>query len=164
MRRSPAVQPPSAESVAELLEGVVGCPVTVERAEVSSEAHPQAPLAIAVYARDDGWLGGVCLAELALLANAGAALAMIPPRVAHEGLGRGLVSDDIQNNFREILHVMAGLFAGVAGSPVQLLGMRIVPAPLPDVMQRLIDEPGTHLELDVSIEGYGKGKLALLHR
>ena len=153
---------PDAAEVGQLVEGLLGRPVT-------SAKKPQPTLRgrdvriVGSYVDDSGAIQAVALVDVVLGNALGAALALVPePRVA-SAVAAGLVEDDLAENTREVLNVAASLF-NEGDTHLKLSGTWVEQEPVPDPVVDFLRVPGTRSDLDVDISGYGSGVLALITR
>jgi len=116
---------------------------------------------LATFANDQGNLSVVVAADIGFIAHAGASLALIPVGTSELAVSNGAVSDSIQENFYEVINIMASLFNVDPSSHVKLTD--IFPASSPDVppgaSKALTADAKPHW-FAVSIDGYGDGTLA----
>ena len=104
--------------------------------------------------------GAVIVCDVAMAAHAGAALSLIPPRVAEESVKDGELSEMLASNFAEVLNVASQLFHGADGH-ARLVDVRTGADP-GDAAAAAVQSPVGRLDLTVDIAGYGTGALSLL--
>jgi len=153
---------PSAKDVRDLLKGVLGRDI-----EVTTGGPMVNPLA------DDGALVGIyvdrflkltalVLLDLPLAARAGAAIALVPSGGAEFAIEEGALPQALFDNGAEILNVVASLL-NVEGAPHLKLDRCYAPGqPLPSDVAKWVLAYVRRLDLEVSIKGYGEGKLSAL--
>lgn len=117
------------------------------------------PAFVAFYVDDQGRDVFACLVDVGLVAVLGAALALIPPRVAAEAARSGTVEDLLVSNAYEVLNVLAAAFNEAAATGhVRLRALR----PAADAPLAMLTALRTRADFDVTVTTYATGKLALV--
>lgn len=151
---------PDSEDVREVLHGLLGRDVTVNRIAPSS-LKIDAKLVVGLYAREDGKVGGLAIADLEVAAYSGAALSLLPIGVANESIEDGTIEDSLLENFQEVLNVGSRWFTA-KGNPHVTLAEAYPPGTrLPDDVRRAMVSPAERMEMLVEISGYGEGRFRL---
>ena len=120
------------------------------------------PSVVGVFKRDDGAVAALVMLDVALAANASAALVLIPPGVAGESARSGKLSENLYENVKEVLNVCSRLFA-VPGTPhVRMKGTHLVPPPAPAEIAGMLGKPNSRLDLEINVPGYAGGRMAVL--
>lgn len=101
----------------------------------------------------------VIVADVALAAAAGASLAMIPASAAQDAARNGNLPQNIADNFREVTNVMTSLFTSGSGRVVRLGEFAV--GTVPEEVSLVLANPGGRLDLEIEVQGYGKGVLSL---
>ncbi|MBI3817694.1 MAG: hypothetical protein HY286_03300 [Planctomycetes bacterium] len=162
-RRTPCVVP-SALAVKDLIEGLVGRKIQA-RVGTPVAISPDSPVAIALYGRDDGVTGAVCIYDLALANAIGAALTSIPLNVAEVNIKEKKITDVILDNFKEVLNIATQLFQRPGAPRVSCKSMHIAPPDrVPSSAVPAITKPVGRADLVIEIPGYGTGKITILVR
>jgi hypothetical protein len=113
------------------------------------------------YVNDDGRLVAVAVGDLGFANRAGAALSMVPSAGAEEGLANNELPDTLRENIQEVLNIMASLLNSSSTPHMKLRCMHVMPADAaPDALQ-LVADATVRRDFDITIEGYGDGKLSL---
>src|SRR5437016_4115955 len=99
---------PSGDAVEDLLSAVLDRDVTV-RPGRPLEIKKAQTLHWGLYTDDKGLSKFACVCDLAMAANAGAALLLFPSSRAKENISTGRLEDVLAENFREILNISAQL-------------------------------------------------------
>ena len=154
-------RPPRPLEVQSTISDLLGTAVTVA---------PTAPFVVradrlatvAVYTTDDGAEGVLCLSDLSLAAGAGAALAMLEPEAAEEGVRDGTVDEALLENLHEVLNVMTSLLNPKGSSRVKLRALHAPPLRLANDVRVAVLRPEWRLDLEVAIAGYPGGGLSFL--
>ena len=110
-------------------------------------------------AKDDGTLGGACIADLSLAASAGAALAMMPTVVAKESVDAGELSEGLRDNFYEVANILSRLLNGPSVPHLRI--SELTPG-VPDHVLELKGKAAGLKHYDVTIVDYAGGSMALL--
>lgn len=111
------------------------------------------------YVDDSGAVVAVCICDLALSASMGAALALIPVTVAADAASKGSFPDEIFDNLREVLNILAGIFEG---THVRLRDSSPPSTALPPAVGNVLIQPRMRLDLELTLAGYAGGRLSLL--
>ena len=113
----------------------------------------------AIYVDDAGQLSCACVCDVGFSTSAGAALALIPAGAAAEAARTGKIPEEMFDNLREVLNIMASLFDGVH------LRLRVVGPPataLAAPVAALVARPAARLDIELAVAGYAGGRLSLL--
>ena len=104
----------------------------------------------------------MCAADLALAAFTGAALSLIPAESAQERIRTGVLDEMLEENFAEVLNVLARIYMVPESTRMTLLETIFPPRALPAT-----PEPGNssvmvlRADYRIDIDSYGTGHLAL---
>jgi len=115
----------------------------------------------AVYVNDAGVPVVVCICEVSFAASAGAALSLIPPGVARESMLSLTLSAGLRDNFNEVANILAGLFNGPETPHVRFDTLAARRSRLHPAADALIDNAAGTADYEVSIEGYGSGRISI---
>jgi hypothetical protein len=152
---------PIQEDIRDFLVDLLGRGVAVDKGSVL-ELDADAAAVVADYQTDDGELAAVVVLDGPLACRAGAALVMVPSVVAEESVTANVVPDSLLDNVREIVNIMARQLNGESSPHVRLRSVHVLPTELPPDTAGLLAEPEARRSFDLTIEGYGSGKLAML--
>ncbi|MGO8790707.1 MAG: hypothetical protein ACLQVL_25455 [Terriglobia bacterium] len=120
---------------------------------------PLLPFVLAIYKSDDGKSAVVWVCDLPLASSAGAALTLVPAAVAEESVRAGKLTDVLSENIYEIFNVCTALF-NQPNRPHFVLGEVAAEAPnFSAAMLASMAKPHERDDFEVSINGYGSGKL-----
>ena len=152
---------PAAKDVRDMLAGLVGRNVTVSPGAPVTPA-PDRPVSVAVYVAPDMSVNALCLMDLAASAYSGGALALLPPGGCQDAVEEdGELSAMLVEALHEVVNVLSALF-NTPGAPHSKLHKLYAPGD---------DVPGdlagmlagfNRIDLDVDVQGYGKGSLSLV--
>lgn len=152
---------PTVESLRRLLSGILGSPITVKK---RTPVNPKLakPTVSAVYHDDGGQVSAVCACDLELGASLGAAMTMIPARVAEEMVARKKVDEMVYDNLREIMNVMASSFNAQTNVHVRLVDVRRTPGEkLDEASAALVAQAAGKADFEVDVPRYGTGHVSL---
>ena len=149
---------PSPTLVGKLIAGLVGRQVVVDKVPPPALDLTR-PNTVAAYVRDGGLIGAVAVCDLSLSAHLGAALALVPARVAKEAVDAGTLPGDLVENHREIVNVAARVFNRPNLPHVKLRDVDVTPSTLPGDVNGLLTKFDERLAMEIGTEGYGVGKM-----
>lgn len=117
---------------------------------------------VAEFVDDHVQLRALAVLDLPLAVYCGAAIGLMPPGGAQDMVEEKLPSSMIVENLYEVLNVLAAVFNTGDNAHVKIASMYPPGAGLPgDVDQHVRCLTG-RLDLQVSVDGYGSGRLALV--
>jgi hypothetical protein len=152
---------PEPDDVREVLNSLLGRDITSSR--VPAESIPMdARFVVGLYEREDGKVGGVCVADLTIAVYSGAALSMLPVGVANENVKDGVIEDNLLENFHEVLNVGVMWFTGKGAPRVRLAEVFPPGSKLPDDVRMVMGAPAERLDVKCEVAGYGDGLIRLL--
>lgn len=154
--RAPFLVLPPPASLANLLRDLFGRAVTAKKA---AGPFPAGPRVVGAYTRDDGTLSAVCALDLQLSAHLGAALTMLPAGVAEEAIKAGALSPALLESVHEVLNVASRWFNQPKAPRVVLKEVHV--AALPPPVEALVQKPPKTTDVELTIQGYKGGRLAL---
>lgn len=118
---------------------------------------------VATYIDDESKHVYAAVADVAFVAGAGAALALIPARMVQECIKSGSASETMTENTYEVLNIGASLFNEIENTKLHVKIDRM------DIHEKLTKElvsqiarPTARLDLVVGITGYPDAKISLL--
>jgi len=148
---------PKLEEVQELVYGLVGQKVTLTR---GGKIRSNQGGTVAIYVDDQDEMAAFMISDIAFAAYCGAALAMVPPRDAHQVVLAQELDDNLRENYQEIVNVAASLFCN-NGPHVRLKEMLPLSRELPDDVISALRRPVARMTIRAEIEGFGQGQIAL---
>ena len=152
---------PASKDVRDMLTGLVGKPVGVTPGAPVTPA-PDRPVAVAVYVDPHMAINALCVMDLGAAAYTGAALALLPPGGAQDAVEEdGELSSMQLEALHEVVNVLSALF-NTPGAPHSKLHKLYAPGE--DVAGDLVGMLAgfNRIDLDLDIQGYGKGSLSLV--
>ena len=152
---------PIQEDVQDLLAGVVGRGVSVDKA-ARLRLDVKAPLVVAVYVTDDDQPAAVVLDDPGLACRAGGALMMVPPAVVKETAQKNEVPENLLENYREVINIFARSLNSMSTPHVRFSTVHTLPGPFPDELVAAVKASSSRRDLVVAIDGYGEGKLSIV--
>lgn len=151
---------PSAFEVREVFEGLLGR--AVEWKGTSHKVDPLDGATIGAYVNDFGAVKALIVADIALTAWAGSAIALLPHNGAEKAIKEGLLSAAQFDNMAEILNVAASIF-NKPGTPHLKLGLTFAPREhLPEDVERWVLVPAGRIDGTLIIQGYGQGRISVI--
>jgi hypothetical protein len=150
---------PTVEAFGALVSMLIGKNVSVKRGTPLTTPNVRGA---ATYVDAAGTLIFVVLIDVAFLASAGAALALIPLPLVTEAVRTGKPSEGLVENAYEVLNVAASLFNDVEGTPVHVKVERLMTGPLDAELAKRIVKPGARFDRDIAIPGYLEGKVSFI--
>ena len=152
---------PVAQSVREMLTGLVGKPVSVSPgAPVTPTAT--SPVSVAVYVDPQMAINALCVMDLGASAYTGAALALLPPGGAQDAVEEDKeLSGMLVEALHEVVNVLSALF-NTPGAPHSKLHKLYAPGDdLPGDIEGML-AGFNRLDVAIEVQGYGKGALSLV--
>jgi hypothetical protein len=152
---------PAAKDVREMLEGLIGRPVTVNPGAPVTPA-PDRPVSVAVYVAPDMSVNALCLMDLGASAYTGGALALLPPGGCQDAVEEDGELTTLQvEALHEVVNVLSALF-NTPGAPHSKLHRLYAPGE--DVAGDLVGMLAgfNRIDLAIEVQGYGKGALSLV--
>jgi hypothetical protein len=151
---------PAPKDVRDMLAGLVGRNVTVSPGAPVTPA-PNRPVAVAVYVAPDMSVNALCLLDLGAAAYTAGGLALLPPGGCQDSVEEGELSALQLEALHEVVNVLSALY-NVAGAPHSRLHKLYAPGEevAGDLAGMLAGY--NRIDLDVEIQGYGKGSLSLV--
>jgi hypothetical protein len=152
---------PAPKDVRDMIGGLVGKQVTVSLGAPVTPA-PDRPVAVAVYVDPQMAVNALCLMDLGAAAYTGGSLALLPPGGCQDAVEEdGELSGMLLEALHEVVNVLAALF-NTPGAPHSKLHKLYAPgADLPGDIEGML-AAFNRIDLDVEVQGYGKGSLSLV--
>ncbi len=158
---------PMQERLSEFFVDLLGKGAAASKArELKVKPGPDAPrVMVAVWEDKWGRVGAVCVAELMMAAVAGAALVLAPASVLPEVEQQGCLPDHLRENYHEVMNVLTTTIRTDSSPYLKLVGIFQHPdEPLPQAVWDVLASPSSRRDFDLTVEGYGGGKLSILTR
>jgi hypothetical protein len=152
---------PQPKHVRDMLLDLLGRDVEVALGDAWSPL-PRDMAAAAEFVDDRYGLRAVALLDLPLAVYAGAAIGLVPAGGAQDMVDERMPTSMVEENLFEVLNVMASLFNTDTSAHVKIAAMQPPGADLPADIAQLVRRLTGRLDLNVSIDGYGEGRLALV--
>jgi hypothetical protein len=151
---------PVSLSVRNLFEDLLGRDVTVSPGDpLSADDLPTAT--VAIYTDGSQNLYGVLGLQLALAANVGAALGLLPPGAAEDSVAEKKLFPNLAENVFELCNVLTSLLNREGARHVKLYQVVYPGMPLPSDAHARLMALGRRLDLTIEVARYGKGKFSL---
>ena len=152
---------PAAKDVRDMLAALVGRNVTVSPGAPVTPA-PDRPVAVAVYVATDMSVNALCLMDLGAAAYTAGGLALLPPGGCQDAVEEdGELSTMLVEALHEVVNVLSALF-NTPGAPHSKLHKLYAPGDevAADLAGMLAGF--NRIDLDVDVQGYGKGSISLV--
>ncbi|MEU7903128.1 hypothetical protein [Actinoplanes sp. NPDC049118] len=151
---------PASIAVRNLFEDLLGRDVNVSPGDpMTGEDLPTG--VIAIYTDTSQQLYAVLGLQLALAANAGAALGLLPVGAAEDSIEEGKLFPNLAENVFELCNVLTSLLNREGAPHVKLYQVIYPGMDLPNDARAHLLALGKRLDLTVEVARYGKGKLSL---
>lgn len=119
------------------------------------------PCVTATYGTEGGGMVAVCVCDLDLVANAGAALVLIPASEAKASVTKRQIDPSLRENFQEILNICTSLVGGTDTQRVKLMQVWDVQKDRSPEAASLIKTPHASCPVKLTIGGYGSGRICV---
>jgi hypothetical protein len=152
---------PAAKDVREMLEGLVGRTVVVSPGAPVTPALDR-PVSVAVYVAPDMSVNALCLMDLGASAYTAGGLALLPPGGCQDAVEEdGELTPMLVEALHEVVNVLSALL-NTPGAPHSKLHKLYAPGE--DVSGDLVGLLAgfNRIDLDIDVQGYGKGSLSLV--
>jgi hypothetical protein len=116
----------------------------------------------AVYVDDRLRTRAVAVADLRFSAYAGAANALVPPKVAEESVARGVLEERLAENLHDLLGACAATLNGDRLPRVRLHAVYAAGSAPPSDVVSYASVPGRRLDLCVDVAHYGSGRFSMV--
>jgi hypothetical protein len=152
---------PVPKEVKDLFEELLGRSVTVSPGQPMKAADIARTLLVSIYVDDGMKMRAVVGMDLPLAVYAGAAIGLIPIGGAEASIGERKLSPMIAENVTEVCNIFSSLL-NREGQPHLKMYQTHLPGEQPpmDAVGYLL-ALGRRLDLNVDVQGYGTGKLAI---
>ena len=151
---------PVALTIRNLFEDLLGRDVNVSPGDPMSAADLPTGV-FAVYTDTSQQLYAVLGMQLALAANAGAALGLLPAGAAEDSIEEKTLFPNLAENVFELCNVLTSLLNREGAPHVKLYQVIYPGMDLPNDARAHLLALGKRLDLTVEVARYGKGKLSL---
>ncbi len=119
------------------------------------------PWTLASYVTDEDKAVAVIACDLELVANAGAALVLLPASASKESVTRKKLDPALLENFQEILNIYTSLFTAPGSARVRLGKVCASAKDLPPDAAALLKTPANRHAEKLTIPGYGGGRMGI---
>jgi hypothetical protein len=152
---------PHPKEVRDTLGDMLGRDVTVAPRDpytpVLTDRH-----SVAVYVDDQNQMAAVAVLDLPLSVWAGAAIGLVPAGGAQDQVDEGELSKPVRENLYEVLNIFSALFNKPGATHLRIYSMHAPGEAVPSDVALLVKSLGNRLDLDVTVAGYGSGKLGVV--
>jgi hypothetical protein len=161
---SAPAEPPggiSLAAISELMQGLVGRDVVARMDAAATEAK-LAPAYTGVYVDDAGAPKAFWVCDEDVCYFSGGALSMIPLEFLQETRQKGEKSQEVIDNFKEILNVGASTIQTAVGAHLRLQTMVLVKDGYTDEIKEAMSKCKTRTDFKIDVADYGAGSAAIL--
>jgi hypothetical protein len=118
---------------------------------------------VAVYSDDDDVAVAVAIADHGFICRTGGALVMVPAGGVNEAADTGEIPESLQENFAEVVNIMASLMNSDETPHVRLTAVmdRDEVASSPAALA-IMEAPTKRRVFDINIDAYGRGRIVML--
>jgi hypothetical protein len=115
-----------------------------------------------VFIADGAAPGALYLLDIELAAALGASLVMMPAGLVKESVSDKALVPGLVDNCFEVLNVASRLVNRAGGVHYKLREQVLPGAPVPTDAAGIVDEHTQRIDLELSVDGYGSGRLVIL--
>ena len=155
------IELPHPKDVRDLLHDLMGRDVDVNVIDAWVPT-PRDCAALGEFVDDGMRLRAVMVVDLPLAVYCGAAVGLLPAGGAHDMIDERDHSPTVLENLYEVLNVMSALLNFGDNDHVKIAGMYPPGAEFPQDSVQLVQGLIARLDLGVSIDGYGAGRMGLI--
>ncbi|MBO0901246.1 hypothetical protein J1G44_10370 [Cellulomonas sp. zg-ZUI199] len=153
---------PPAKEVRDLLADLLGREVEVRTGAAMVDPTQDGGALVGVYVDRLLSLRALCLMDLPAAAYVGAAIGLVPARVAQESVECELLGPGLEENAREVLNVLASLLNAEGAPHVRLDAVHAPREALPHDVAPWVRAYVRRTDLEIDVVGYGRGGFSLL--
>jgi len=153
---------PAALEVRELFEGLLGRDVDARTGAAPVDPAFGAGAIVGVYVDDTLAMRSLVVVDLDLSSHAGASIALIPAAAARACIEAGVITPALYDNMAEILNVAASLFNHDDAPHVRLYAAYAPRERLPADVAGWVLAFVRRVDLELTIAGYGSGRISVL--
>jgi len=152
---------PTTKEVRDLFSGLLGREVSLVPVAPLGPSTTS-PRSVAVYVDDQYGVRAIMACDLDFSARAGAALALMPSPTAEAAIEANALDQTMAENLYEVLNVAASLFNVAGAVHVRLLDLHAAGTTIPPQVQSRMLTLGRREDLEVTLPGYGTGRLSIV--
>jgi len=153
---------PSAKDVRDLLEGLLGREVQVRTGGAMVDPATDSGALVGVYVDRLLRLRALCVMDVPAAARVGAAIGLVPSRVADASALGDFLDPGLEENAREVLNVVASLLNSADAPHVRLDAVYAPREALPVDVAPWVRAYVPRNDLEIDVAGYGPGGISLL--
>lgn len=154
---------PKATDVATLMKDMLGRGVTAKESKVPLAVNGTWKGVVTEFMTPEGALGSLLVVDLPFACHSGAALTLVPPAAASDSVKGGSISEALLENYYEVANILTALYRPYGRRLIR--GRLFTKAgDLPPNVKNILAGHSKHLYVDVDMQGYGAGRMALLNQ
>lgn len=164
---APKIPLPVQEVLTDFFVDLLGKGAAASKAkELKVKTGEDAPrLLISVWEDKYQRVGALCISELMLAAVAGAALVLAPASTCQEVEKQGALPENLRENYQEVVNILTSVLNTPTTPHLKLTSTFEHPSQeLPQNVWDVINTPSSRRDFDLTVEGYGGGKISILTR
>jgi len=146
------------EKMSRLLHELLGREVTIKNGPAVTAKDA---VFTASYVGDSDDLLALCLCDLELVLDCGAALCLIPVYEVTKSLKAKQLDPALSENFKEVLNICAQLFGTGSAQRVRLASVYRTGDDVPEPVKKFMADSKVRRDLQLAISGYGSGKMTV---
>ncbi len=158
---APSTHLPATKEVRDLLSGLLGREVSLTTVAPLAPST-SSPRTVAVYVDDHYGVRAIIACDLEFSARAAAAIALMPAPTAEAAVEANGLDETLAENLYEVLNVAASLFNVAGAVHVRLLDLHAAGSVVPPQVQSRMLTLGRREDLEVTLPGYGTGRLSIV--
>ncbi len=133
--------------------------------ELKLKPDGEAKYVVAVYEDKYDRVGALCISELMMAAVGGAALVLAAPTILPEVEAAQQLPANLLDNYREVVNILASVLNTPSTPHLRLTSIHTWPdEDLPAEAWGVIETPGNRRDFEITVDGYGGGRLSILAR
>jgi hypothetical protein len=133
--------------------------------ELKLKSDTEAKYVVAVYEDNYDRVAAVCISELIMAAVGGAALVMAAPSILPEVIEAAKLPENLLDNYKEVVNILCSVLNTPNTPHLRLKALYAFPdETLEQEVWDVLDQPSNRRDFEITVEGYGGGKLSILAR
>ena len=133
--------------------------------ELKLKPETEAKYVVAVYEDNYDRVGALCISELMMAAVGGAALVMAAPSILPEVMEDKKLPENLFDNYKEVVNILCSVLNTPNTPHLRLSAIHAFPdEEMGHEVWEVLDRPSNRRDFEITVEGYGGGKLSILAR
>jgi len=152
---------PTTKQVRDLLTELLGREIEVSPGTPLAPSAG-APATFSVFVDNSLNICSLIVTDLEFSANAGAAIGLMPPPTAEEAIEERSIPETMRENLYEVLNIASAMFNIEGARHTKLHEVYYAGDPIPPAILGKAFTLGQREDLNVSVSGYGPGRLSVV--